>query len=267
MEECGFCGEEFESKEELHLHWGETHGSELNSHQQEKVKKAERAREERKEQKMRKRKKYGGYGLAAFMAIAVLALLGSQLIQGGGEQKASFELDRQPAIGNPNASVTVVEFGDYQCPYCARFEQTVFPRLKGDYIRTGKVKFYFINYAYLGEDSTEAAVASECVLEQDSQQFWDFHNAVYGNQGSEGSGWVTADRMVSIARESTEDLDYDRLRSCIEGRQTLEEVKRDRRIAQENQVTGTPTVFVNGEQVDSWQYPGLKAAIEKKLNG
>ena len=74
--------------------------------------------------------------------------------------------DQDPFLGDPNAKLTVVEFSDFQCPFCGRFFKDVGPQLKKDYIDTGKVKFVYKHLAFLGKESTDAANASECAKEQ-----------------------------------------------------------------------------------------------------
>lgn len=267
MVDCKFCDEEFESKEKLHLHWKDEHEDELNSHQEEKVKKTVRKRENRETQKMADRKRLAGQLLAGGAALVVVILLGMQLWPSGTAGSANFDIENQPMIGNESAPVTIVEFGDYQCPYCKQFDEQIYPQLKQDYIDTGKANFVFINYAFLGQDSTEAAVASECVYNQDEQQFWDFHNSLYSNQGAEHSGWVTTDKLMSIARESTEGLNYDELQACIENSETSDQVQQDKSIGDSNGVSGTPTVFVNGQKINRWNsYSSLRAAIEQRLD-
>ncbi|MFB6190032.1 MAG: DsbA family protein [Candidatus Nanohaloarchaea archaeon] len=265
--ECDFCGEEFEEERNLHLHWGNEHEKELNSHQEEKVKKAERKQQERDEKRKKERRKLAGWAFAGVIGLAFIAAVGPQLVSSfNNSPQQSFDLSGEPVMGAPDANVTVVAFEDYQCPYCAQFETAVFPRLKKDYIDTGKVKFYFINLAFLGEDSTEAAVASECVYKQDKEQFWKFHASVFENRGREHSGWVTTERMMEIARQSTSGLDYGQLKSCIKQEKTISEVRDDRQAAQSHGVSATPTIFVNGKQVSNpLNYQVLKTRIENEL--
>jgi protein-disulfide isomerase len=264
MVECEFCGEEFEGDEDLHIHWMEEHEDDMNSHQKDKAKKAKREREEREKVRKEQRKRYLYQGVGVAVLLAIVAVVGPQLIPSGGG--AELDLEGEPMIGNASANVTVVEFGDYQCPYCKQFDQQVFPQLEENYIDTGQVKFYYVNYAFLGDDSTEAAVASECVYNQaNTTQFWDFHHAVFDNQGREHSGWVTTDSIMEIARDSTEGLDYDGLRSCISGSSTSSEVQSDKRMGQANGVTGTPSIFVNGEQLRGFGYETVSQAIDQEL--
>lgn len=266
--ECDFCGEEFEDDQELHLHWGEEHGDELNSHQEEKVKKAERKQKEKDEKRKKERRRLAGWAFAGVIAVAFLAAVGPQLVDSmTSPPQQSFDLSGEPMMGSADANVTVVVFEDFKCPYCKQFTTGAFQQLKQDYIQTGKVKTYFINFPIpLGEDSYTAAVAGECVLEQDEEQFWNFKEAVFQNQGPESQNWATVDKLMEIARQSTSGLDYEQLRTCTEQEQTMPEVRNDRQAAQSHGVTGTPTVFVNGKQVSNpLNYQVLKARIDNEL--
>lgn len=267
MVECSFCGEEFEDEKELHRHWDE-HKDELNSHQKEKVKKAKRQKEEQKKAKMQKRKQYAGYGLAAVILIGLIGVVGAQLLNSGGDAGGALDnLDGQPTMGSEDATVTVVEFGDYKCPFCRQFETEVFPQLKSNYIDNGQVKFKFVNYAFLGASSDRAAVAGECVYNQDPEQFWDFHKSVYENQGPESQDWATQDFLMELARENTENLNYNSLETCISSQQTVDEVRKDQRIGSQAGVTGTPAVYVNGQKVqNALSYSSISSVIDQELN-
>lgn len=265
MKECDFCGEEFEDEQKLHAHWKE-HEEELNSHQKDKMKKAKREKEEQEKQKKQKRKKQVFYGVAGALVLGVAALVAPQLISQAtsGPSNYNISTDGQPVIGSENASVTVIEFGDYGCGYCREFEMSTYPQLKENYIDTGEVKFSYINLAFLGPDSERAAIASECVYKQDEEQFWSFHKAVFDNQGSE-QGWATESLMMDLARENTEGLDYDQLQSCISGRETADLVREERAMANTNSVDSTPTLFVNGQVIEGNDYESLSSAIEREL--
>ncbi|MFB6204439.1 MAG: thioredoxin domain-containing protein [Candidatus Nanohaloarchaea archaeon] len=262
MVECDYCGEEFSSETELHAHW-EEHEGELNSHEKEKMKKARRKLEKEKESKLERRKNIVFKGLTAVLGLALLGFVATQVISFGGG--GDYSLEGQPMLGNESAPVTVVEFADYRCPYCKMFEERVFPKLKENYIETGKVKFYFVNFAFLGPGSTQAAIASECVYNQDRQEFWEFHAYVYEHQGPEAQRWVTKDLLMSFARNATEGLDYRQLEQCISSQKTLDEVRKDKRMGINRGVSSTPSVFVNGQLVKKWRYSNLKEVIEKEL--
>lgn len=263
MPECEYCGDEFEDEKDLHLHWGDEHEEELNSHDQEKVKKAERKVEEQKEKELQKKKRYAGYGLGVALVLILVGFVGAQVMQNTGTSgpKTSFDLEGQPMIGEADAPVTVVEFGDYSCPHCARFEFGAFQKLKKNFIEDGDVKFYFVNFAFLGPESTKASVASECVYRQDSSQFWKYHESIFENQKD---GFDT-DSLVQIARDNTEGLDYEELRTCIDNRESIGDVRSDRQLGQSKGVSSTPTVYVDGRKVNNWQYSNLAQQINKAL--
>ena len=264
MTECEFCGDEFDDEQELHAHWSE-HEEDLNSHEKDQMKKARREKKEKENQKRKERKQYMIYGSAGVLALVLGALIVPQFIpDSGGAGVSNITAENQPVIGNSNASVTVIEFGDYSCPACRTFEMETYPQLKENYIDTGQAKFSFVNLAFLGRDSQKAAVAGECVYRQNETQFWDYHKSIYDNQGSE-EGWATQELLTNLARENTEGLDYDQLNSCISSRDTAGQVRTERGIANSNGVSSTPTVFVNGEEVRGNSYSAIKKSIDSKL--
>jgi protein-disulfide isomerase len=268
MTDCKYCDEEFDSKEELHIHWGEEHEDELSSHDKEKVKKAEKKMKDKKSEKMRRRKKLGGQALAIGGALLVVAVLGYQAYSSMnvGGTTGEFDLEDEPFQGNADANVTVVEFGDYSCGHCQTFEAGAHQQLEENYISTGDVKFYWINYAFLGPQSTDAAVASECVHDQtgSNEEFWDFHSEMFDYQSD--SNWGSTDLFVQIAEDATQNVNSEELRSCISSQETIDEVQSDRAQGSSNGVTGTPSIFVNGERIPNNEYSSIRAAIEQKLN-
>ncbi len=266
MTECDFCGEEFDSEEELHIHWGEEHGDELNSHQEEKVKKAERKQEENKKKKMARRKKLGGQILAGTAALIVIGLLGTQYIQnsgGGTSEPTDISIENEPVIGDENASVTIVEFGDYQCPACNQFEQQIYPQIKEDYIETGKAKMVWKDYPLtaIHDWAQPAAETMQCVYQEGGNEaFWNVKETVFRKQGQLSLNNVR-EEIKSYAEE--ENVSDEALQSC---QNPGAEVNRDKSQGRSSGVTGTPTVFVNGEKVqNSMNYGAIKAKIEQEL--
>lgn len=95
-------------------------------------------------------------------------------------------LGQFPVLGDTNAKVTIVEFADFQCPFCEQWYTQVEPNIINDYVKTGKAKFAFRIYAFLGPDSNSAAEGAYCANEQG--KFWAYHNFLYSHQGQENSG-------------------------------------------------------------------------------
>src|SRR5574338_1096486 len=89
--------------------------------------------------------------------------------------------------GSESAGLNLVEFGDYQCPFCEKFFKETEPVLAKEYIDAGKVKFYFLDVSIVGPDSIILAQGSWCADEQG--KYYEYHDYIYANQGQENSGW------------------------------------------------------------------------------
>ena len=94
----------------------------------------------------------------------------------------SVSLDDDPVLGDPNAPITMIEFSDYQCPFCLKFYSTTLKQIEANYIETGKVKFVYRDFPIpsLHANAIPAALASECANEQDV--FWQYHDLLFNNQ-------------------------------------------------------------------------------------
>lgn len=180
-----------------------------------------------------------------------------------------FAYEKQPVIGNPDAPVKIVEFGDYKCPVCKRFTEEIFPQLKRDFLDTGKVGMYFIDNPFIGEDSVTASMAGEAVYRQKPEAFWTFYKAVYAHQGLETDQWATPSFLVELAKKEVPDIDHARMERELNDQAYREAVEADRKIAAEVGVDSVPTLFINGKRVDQnvmFDYPALKKQIEEELN-
>lgn len=247
-----YSDKEFDSKEEMHLYWAENHMEDLNSHDKDKAKKALRKKKEEKTAKMQWRKKMMLRGVGGLVAVVLVYLSAPAIVNlfsgGAAIDYNDLDLENQPMLGSADADVTVVEFGDYRCPACKNFEDAIKPDLM-PYIESGDVNLYYLDYPRTvspSADSENAAVAAQCVYEQDEEQYWDMHDALFVNQQQMGYDDAS---LIQLAEQSTEGLDYDQLEQCIEDNETAEAVNKDIEVAQENSVRSTPTLFVDGDRV------------------
>jgi len=168
-----------------------------------------------------------------------------------------------PLLGKDNAKVTIVEFADFRCPFCEKFFTDTESQIIKDYVDTGKAKFAFRNYAFLGPASVVAANAAECANEQG--KFWDFHNYMYKNQPSESdtSMYVT-DKLTTIAGQLG--MSTDQFSSCLSSNKYDKNASADLADGQKAGVNGTPTVFINGISVVGAQpYAAFKTIIDQEL--
>lgn len=147
-----------------------------------------------------------------------------------------------PFLGSASAKVTVVEYADYQCPFCEQFYKNTWPDLKTKYVDTGKIKFVYQDFAFLGPDSITASEAAHCAADQN--KFWQYHDYLFANQGQEGSAWATADHQKQFAK--TVGLNTSAFNQCLDSHKYTTEVNNETAAGKSYGVTGTPTVFVNG---------------------
>ncbi len=160
--------------------------------------------------------------------------------------------DGDVVLGNPNAPVEIVEFGDYQCPFCARFFSTTEGPVRENYIATGKVKMVFKDLVIIdsfvgGRESYEAALSANCAADQG--KFWEYHDALFiveRDDGQENNRNLTRDLFVAIA--DTLDLDQDAFVSCLESEKYKAEVEDDGQDAEQSLPRlSTPSSLVNGQ--------------------
>jgi protein-disulfide isomerase len=168
-----------------------------------------------------------------------------------------------PVLGNKDAKVTIIEFADFRCPFCEQFFTNTLPQITTDYINTGKVKFYFRNFAFLGDASTVAADASECA--NDQGKFWDFYNYLYKNQPAETDTTMYNTDTLTQAAVSL-GMNDNQFRSCLDGKTNDAKAAKDMSDGQAAGVSGTPTFFINGTSVVGAQpYSAIKAIIDQEL--
>lgn len=170
--------------------------------------------------------------------------------------------DNDPMLGNPEAPVTIVEFGDFQCPFCGRFFKTTEKQIIETYIKTGKAKFVYRDFAFLGEESTWAAEASECAKEQG--KFWEYHDYLYNHQQGENEGAFAIKNLKSFARILG--LNQQQFDACLDNHTYLDEVEKDTAAGRAAGVQGTPTNFINGVALTgAVPFERFEEIIEKEL--
>ncbi|MCH7883441.1 DsbA family protein [Patescibacteria group bacterium] len=148
-------------------------------------------------------------------------------------------------LGNPAATVTFVEFGDFQCPFCERFYKTTEKELIEKYVKTGKVKFIWRDFAFLGKESFWAAEAARCAGDQG--KFWDYHDHLFEQQRGENQGVFSNRNLKRFADELK--LDTDLFNTCLDSGKYRDAVEEESRLGRELGVSGTPSSFINGRNI------------------
>lgn len=175
------------------------------------------------------------------------------------------DLTGQPLLGNKDAKVTIYEFGDYKCPSCKYWSEEMFPKLKAEYIDTGKANFSYINVLFHAEESRMSALAAESVLVQNPEAFWPFHDAIFRAQPIGEVNWVTLNKMLEIAGTVQPAIDTAKLKSDIETLATQPQVSIDEKLVSDYKIKQTPTIMINDVMVDDpFDYDAIVKLIEEK---
>lgn len=175
---------------------------------------------------------------------------------------ADFTFKNAPVLGDPNAPLTVIEFADFQCPFCKEFFLNIFPLLKRDYIDTGKVQFVFQDMAFLGEESMQAAQGARCAQAQG--KFWQYHDRLYEVQDGENVGTFVKENLKKLAAGvGLNQTDFD---ACLESQVMRPDILESMETARKAQVSATPTLFIGNEKIEGVpDYATVKAKIEAQL--
>jgi protein-disulfide isomerase len=155
-----------------------------------------------------------------------------------------------PAMGDLNAPVLIQVFEDFQCPSCRIYSEDIEPAIVETYVQNGIARYEFHQYPFLDDrtatkESDQAANASLCAAEQ--ERFWDFHDMLFANWNGENQGAFTDKRLVAFA-EAIE-LDMSAFNTCFESNKYKDQITQDLNEGTRLGVTGTPSVFVNGQIV------------------
>lgn len=168
-----------------------------------------------------------------------------------------------PVIGLENASVTIIEYSDFQCSYCARFHSTTYQEIKDEFIDTGKVKFIFKDFpiTQIHPFSEKAAEAANCAHEQD--MFWEYHDILYMKQ----TEWtrVGVPKMKEYAEQLG--LNTTNFNACLDSGAMRTEILEDLREGREAGVGGTPSFFINDRYISgAMPFSEFKRIIEEELS-
>ena len=221
-----------------------------------------------------KREEKKEWMLPAAIVFAAL-VIGAAFIYGSGSRNAAPVNDQaqqqaevapkvasdEPVRGKADAPVTIIEFGDFQCPYCGKFFAEVEPFIKSAFIDTGKAKMVYKPLAFLGQESVDAATAAECAADQG--KFWEMHDAIFGSEykdvealiagkikSSENNGNLTLELFKKLGAGFG--LDQDAFATCYAS--GTKKAILTARMTEAEQVMpegiSTPTVFINGKRID-----------------
>ena len=167
---------------------------------------------------------------------------------------ASFYGNASPILGDINAPLTLVEFGDYQCTFCKKFFHETEESILVNYIETGKVKMLFKDFIVVNEDSVNAASAAHCA--NDQKMFWQYHSTLYNNWDGEGTGWASSEQLHQFA--STLGLDMNEFSECMSQSKWKDLVLSSHADGRALGVDATPTFFIIDENNEALKITGAQ---------
>jgi protein-disulfide isomerase len=181
---------------------------------------------------------------------------------------APIDISKEPFKGAPNAKVAVIEFSDFQCPFCVRYDKDTYPQLIRDYVDTGKVKYVWRDYPLsFHPHAQKAAEAAHCAGEQG--RFWEMHDRLFANQQT-----IAAEDLPKHAEALQ--LSASLFQQCLDSGRFADDIKKDIEAANNAGITGTPSFLIGVVQpngmvkitkklVGAKQYTEFKTAIDSLL--
>lgn len=173
--------------------------------------------------------------------------------------------DDDPFLGNANAPVTIIEFGDFQCPFCRKLWRDALPQIKAKYIDTGKAKFVYRDFPLDIHPAAEpSAQAAACANEQG--KFWQYHDKIFEEQDKQGESTIryAVEDLKKWAREVG--LNVNSFNTCLDSGKYKQEVDKDLQDGIAAGVTGTPGSFINGRQIKgALPFAQFEKIIEEEL--
>jgi len=195
----------------------------------------------------------------------------TQSPQPSAPQLFAVSFDGEPVKGNPNAPITIVEFSDFQCPFCSRFFEQTLPLIEKNYIDTGKIKFVYKDLPLdrLHPNARSAHIAAECADEEG--KFWEYHDVLFQKQAA----WqrLASSDLDIILSQFAVDLGMQAasFESCMESQDIADEINQDTLEAAKYGTTGTPTFFIGTEKdgfikmVGAQPFASFQRVIDEQL--
>ncbi|MCI2252836.1 DsbA family protein [Domibacillus sp. PGB-M46] len=207
----------------------------------------------------------GVFWIVGFFAICMAGVV---FLSNVSEKSAEINYEKEPFLGKEEAPVSIVEFGDYKCPVCKDFNESFFPLINEQLVETGKAKFYFMNYSFINVDSNRSAQFAEAVYQTlGNDRFWKFHHLMYEKQPDDLSfekvDLYTNDFLKETLSEIATDEEVAKVMAVVEKEGSMAAWEKDAETAKELQVSGTPTLFVNGKKFEGNSFDDLVKMVDE----
>ena len=184
-------------------------------------------------------------GLAALAGFSPLRLIAEAMAQSASDVAKPQSLPDM-ALGPANASVTITEYASMTCPHCAAFNENVFPKIKSEYIDTGKVRYVFREFP-LDIKAAAGSMLARCIAKEDAGKYFAVIDMLFKQQND----WVTKNTTETLTRIGKQaGLSQQAVEDCLKDQALLDKIAADQKFANEVlKVSSTPTFFINGEMI------------------
>jgi len=188
-------------------------------------------------------------GLAALAGFSPLRLIAEAMAQSASDVAKPQSLPDM-ALGPANASVTITEYASMTCPHCAAFNENVFPKIKSEYIDTGKVRYVFREFP-LDIKAAAGSMLARCIAKEDAGKYFAVIDMLFKQQND----WVTKNTTETLTRIGKQaGLTQTQVEDCLKDQALLDKIAADQKFAAEVlKVQSTPTFFINGEMIKGEQ--------------
>jgi protein-disulfide isomerase len=184
-------------------------------------------------------------GLAALAGLSPLRLIADAMAQSAADVSKPVSLPDM-ALGPADAAVTITEYASMTCPHCAAFNKDVFPKLKTEYIDTGKIRYIFREFP-LDIKAAAGSMLTRCIANGDSQKYFAVTDMLFRSQND----WVvknTTETLTRIGKQAG--LSQQQVEACLKDQALLDKIAADQKYASDIlKVDSTPTFFINGEKI------------------
>lgn len=183
--------------------------------------------------------------ICAIVGVGIVALLmNPDSIKADNPNSVKLSLDTRngsPVLGDSMAPVTIVEFGDYQCPFCKRWNEFTKPAIEKNLIATGIASLIYVDYPIIGPDSLKIHAGSYCAADQGL--YWKYHDYMYANQGHENDGWASSNNLKLLVT-GIDGMDSTLFNECLDSGKYEQRVNDNKKIASSAGARSTPSFII-----------------------
>ncbi|MFJ7825623.1 DsbA family protein [Psychrobacillus sp. NPDC096623] len=205
-----------------------------------------------------------------FIGVVAICLIAIVILTNAKEDAVVIDYEGQPFIGEESAPVEIVEFGDYKCPHCGDFNNTLLPMINQELVETGKAKFYFMNYSFIAADSTTSAQFAETVFQElGNEKFWEFHHLLFANQTNESGqeNLMSEEFLTTVLAEFATEEEVEKVKLAFSDDKAKAALDKDMNTANNLGVNSTPTIYIGGKEFTGQTMDDFVEMVDESTNG